>query len=533
MIADVDLKNKKDNNSSYDFDVVIIGAGMGGLTAGNILLKKGYSVLIVEKQATPGGCCTNFKRKDYTFDACIHMINGCRPKGMIYEILKQFNAEDCVEFIELDEIFHWVDLLNKIDFSMPTSLEKLVNGLTELFPHESKNIQKFYKNALKITKFMVNWIKNRFLGKIIVSIRYFRSLFRFLRLLNKTVSDLIDPYISDTALKNIMTSMVNYFGLPPGEESALIFIVGSMSFYLEGTFYVKGGSGTFSQAITDIFIKNGGKLLLSTEVTKLIFEEKIIKELITEDKKGIEMSYSTRSVIANCDLTMLVTKQCPSGTIPYRYIEKIKSRQPSKSAVIIYAGINLDLKKYNHTDYELWTTWGKEKYHTKEHRNYIYESADYSNLPGGPITIFSNIDPTCCPPGKSVLSSLFFANAEPFEKTLGSEQGGEKYKALKVSITDQFINQISQVLKIPDLRSHIEVLELATPITLKRYTNNRDGALFGWEMTPKNMLRNQLSQKTPVKNLFLCGHWAKNCGGVSVVMMSGSNVSEIVQKYLK
>ena len=88
------MKNKKDKNSSYDFDVVIIGAGMGGLTAGNILLKKGYKVLIVEKQATPGGYCTNFKQKDNTFDACIHMVNGCRLKGMIYEILKQFNAED-------------------------------------------------------------------------------------------------------------------------------------------------------------------------------------------------------------------------------------------------------------------------------------------------------------------------------------------------------------------------------------------------------------------------------------------------------
>jgi len=527
------LKNKKDKNSSYDFDVIIIGAGMGGLTAGNILLKKGYKVLIVEKQAAPGGYCTNFKRKDYTFDACIHMINGCRPKGMIYEILKEFNAEDCIEFIELDEIFHWVDLLNNIDFSMPTSLDKLINSLIELFPHEAKNIKKFYKRALKITKFMVNWIKKGFLGKIVISIRHFRSLFRFLRLLNKTVSDLIDPYISDTALKNIMTSIVNCFGLPPEEESALIFIVGSMSFYLEGIFYIKGGSGAFSQAIADIFVKNGGKLLLSTEVTKLLFEEKIIKELITKDKNGTEISYSTRSVIANCDLTTIVTKLCPSGTIPYRYIEKIKSRQPSKSAVIIYIGLNLDLKKYSQTDYELWTTWGKEKYHTKEHRNYIYESADYSNLPGGPISIYSNIDPTCCPPGKSVLSTLFFANPEPFEKTLDSQQRGEKYEAMKESIADQFINQISRVLKIPDLKSHIEVLEIATPITLKRYTNNRDGALFGWEMTPNQMLRNQISQKTPVKNLFLCGHWTKNCGGVSVVMMSGSNVSQIVQKFLK
>lgn len=527
------MKNKIDKNSSYDFDVVIIGAGMGGLTAGNLLLKKGYKVLIVEKQATPGGYCTNFKRKDYTFDACIHMINGCQPNGMIYDILKKFNAEDCIEFIKLDEIFHWVDTINNIDFSMPKSLDKLIDGLIELFPRETKNIQKFYKRALKITKFMLNWIKKGFLGKVLVCIRSFCSLYRFLNLLNKTVSDFIDPYISDKALKEIMTSLVNCFGLQPEEESALIFIVGSMSFYLEGTFYIRGGSGAFSQAVANIFVKNGGILLLSTEVTKLKIEGKIVKELTIEDINGTEISYNTRSVIANCDLTTLMTHLCPSGTISNRYIEKIKSRQPSKSAVIIYAGINLDLKKLNITEYELWTTWGKEMYHTKEHRNYIYESADYSNLPGGIITIYSNIDPSCCPPGKTVLSSLFFANPEPFEKTLDSQQRDEKYKTLKESIGEQFIRQISRVLNIPDLKSHIEVLEIATPITLNRYTNNRGGASFGWEMTPKQMLRNQISQKTPIKNLFLCGHWTKNCGGVSVVMASGDNASKKVQKFLK
>ena len=514
--------------------MVIIGAGMGGLTAGNILIKKGYKVLIVEKQATPGGYCTNFKRKDYTFDACIHMLNGCRANGLIHDILKQFNAENCVEFIELDEIFHWVDSINNVDFHMPTSLDELINRLSELFPHEAINVQKFYKRNLKISKFMLAWTKKRILGKIGISLRYFKSLIRFLRLLNKPVSGLINPYISDPALKNIMTSLVNCFGLLPEEESALIFLVGSMSFYNEGTYYIKGGSGAFSQAIADLFVKKGGTLMFSAEVIKLLFEGNLIKEIVIKDKKGIEKKYSARTIIANCDVTMLMTELCPLGTIPPSYIEKIKSRKPSNSAVLIYAGLNLDLRKYNLPDYELWMTWGEEKYHTPEHRQYILNTADYSNLPGGPITIYSNVDPTCCPSGKSVLSSLFFATSGPFEKTLDSNgQRGEMYDVLKVKIANQFIDQISRVLGIPDLRSHIEVLEVATPITLKRYTNNRDGALFGWEMTPKQMLKNQLPQKTPVPNLFLCGHWTVPCGGVSTVMMSGSTVSRIVEKYLK
>jgi len=86
------------------YDAIIIGAGMGGLVCGNLLDYKGYKVLIVEKNFVPGGYCTNFTRKGYTFDAAVHFFNGCEPGGMVFEILKKFDAEDCVEFIKLDEI---------------------------------------------------------------------------------------------------------------------------------------------------------------------------------------------------------------------------------------------------------------------------------------------------------------------------------------------------------------------------------------------------------------------------------------------
>jgi len=87
-------------------------------------------------------------------------------------------------------------------------------------------------------------------------------------------------------------------------------------------------------------------------------------------------------------------------------------------------------------------------------------------------------------------------------------------------------------LSIPELAEHIEVIEVATPLTMTRYTNCQDGSCVGWEVTPDQMMAGQVSQKTPVPNLFLCGQWAGLGGGISPVMTSGDTASRLASKYL-
>ena len=110
-------------------DTIIIGAGMGGLVAGNALAQQGYSVLIVDKQKIPGGCTTNFRRRDFRFDASTHLLNGCGPGGVIYEQLRKIDAHHLVEFIELDTLMLWRDLTNGRDVRLPVALAEYVDTL--------------------------------------------------------------------------------------------------------------------------------------------------------------------------------------------------------------------------------------------------------------------------------------------------------------------------------------------------------------------------------------------------------------------
>ncbi|MFX1385099.1 MAG: phytoene desaturase family protein [Promethearchaeota archaeon] len=229
---------------------------------------------------------------------------------------------------------------------------------------------------------------------------------------------------------------------------------------------------------------------------------------------------------------MLVSKLCSEKSLPLKYREKIKKRLPSYSAVNLYLGLNCDLKQHNINDYGIWVP--NFRNNSPENLNKSLETADYSNFPIGSILIYSNIDPTCCPPNKSIISVYSIAILEPFEKALDAQgKKGNNYQALKTKIANQLINQISIILKFPELKSHIEVMELATPITFRRYSYNRGGALMGWELTPEQLLLNQLPQKTPIKNLFLCGQWTNLGGGISNVMKSGDLVAQMVKKYLE
>ncbi len=528
------MKYVEENINSYDYDIIIIGAGMGGLAAGNILIKKGYRVLIVEKHFKSGGYCTNFKRKDFTFDCSLHMLNGCEKGGMIYDILKKFEAENCIEFIKLKELFHWKCQQNEMELIVAPNINDFVEQLVELFPQESENIKSFYKKYQKVYEFMISFMKKGNFGKFLTWIRYFFTFIRFMKIMNKTVSEILNPFINDSICRNLITMLGGFFGLAPDEMSASIFITGIFAYYLGGAYYPKGGSGAFSQALADIYMKNGGKLLLSNEVIRIDFSENLCSGITCIDKYGKINSYSSKTIIANSDVTELVTKFCPENTFPPKYYERIVNRRPGFSAVCIYVGLNLDLNDRGFKDYELWISTNIEEQTTEELRD-IAKTLDFSRFPSTAITIYSNIDSTCCPKGKTVLSSIYYALPEPFLKAIEKDGGnrGDNYKKLKTKIGGLFIKNLENVLGIPDLSNYIEVLEIASPITLNRYTSNRNGSFIGWEMTPDQMMLNQIPQKTPILNLFLAGAWTMPAGGVGTVLYSGDTCSAVVDKYLK
>jgi prolycopene isomerase len=286
-----------------------------------------------------------------------------------------------------------------------------------------------------------------------------------------------------------------------------------------------------SQVLADLFAENGGTLLLNRGVREIAFSNDRAAGVIAETRSGRSLSAQGRCIIAASDLTTLVNDLCPEGTFRADYVSSVNERVPGISAVILFAGLDIDLRQRGITDCEISRNWAGEGNPSPFHE--IARECDYSKLPSAMATIYSNIDPTCCPEGKSVVATMVLAEPELFERSLApGRERGRAYRELKKRLTAQLLEKMTRALGIPDLESHIEVLELATPITIERFTENRGGSYVGWKYSAEQA-QSHFPQESPVANLFLCGHWVAPGGGVSNVMTGGNNAAEMADAYLR
>jgi len=540
--------------SDSNYDVIIIGSGIAGLICGILLAKNGLKTLILEKHVRPGGYCCTFKRGDYNFDATLHMINGCSPGWKVYEILKEAGVKisyyqpgdevgtiepDEVRFIKLDNINRTINLTNDLDFTTPANLEEYEKRLIEKFPHQADNLRKLINDCKNILLFGYDFQKAGKLGKLKLIFSRFSVVRKFLKSFKSTAKDLFDKYsINDPNLISILAELCKFFALPPEQLSQTIYLLGAFSYYFQGAFQVIGGSGAFASAITYKFQEFGGELKLKALASEILIDEK------SNRVSGVKLSdgtiYNSRFVVSNADATYTFNELIKtnnsflnSNKKLVKFIDNINKREVSLSAVVVYIGLDLDLKKYGINDYELSFDEGIKPI-TWDETLQIIKKAEFEQIPGLSIAIHSNIDPTYCPEGKSVLSSVFLADIEPFKDLLDSDgTRGERYFELKEKIAENVIQKASNYLGIPDLANHVEIFDVATPLTLQRYTNNKNGAFIGWKVIPEQQIQNQISPETPIKNLYLASAWTLYGAGISGVMMNGEEVAKKILKKVK
>jgi prolycopene isomerase len=286
-----------------------------------------------------------------------------------------------------------------------------------------------------------------------------------------------------------------------------------------------------SKVLADLFVERGGTLLMDQAVSEITFAGGRATGIVSRRRTGRSVSARARCVVHAGDMTALVKQLCPEGSLPDEYVRSVQRRRPSISAAILFAGLDLDLPALGVTEGEITREWpGPQPPASFEE---VARDGNYSKQPSAMATIYSNIDPTCCPKGKSVVATMVLATPELFDAALGTDRHrGRDYKALKDRLLPQLLDKMERALGVGDLREHAEVLELSTPVTIERFTGNRDGAYVGWRYSA-DQAGHLISQQSPVENLFLCGHWVAPGGGVSNVMTGGLNAAELVETYLQ
>jgi all-trans-retinol 13,14-reductase len=468
------------------YDVVIIGAGIGGLVCGCYLAKAGLKVFIAEQHYKPGGYCTSFERSGYTFDVGVHYLGSCREKeGIIYNILQDFSLLNRIKFIKND-------LCERIITPNETILirqdkEKTKQEIINTFPKEKQNINRFF-----------DFILNE----------------NFLSLFAKTKND--------NKLKAILSIPIGNIGISSSKASALASIFLYREYILDGGYYPQGGIQKFPDLLALKFKEYGGELSLSNKVKKIIVKNgRVIG--IELDKGGIIQS---KFVVSNADATATFKE-----LLPYECIEKKKVEylEISPSAFIVYLGLNKNLEKLITRHFTTWlfSTYNVNKcYDVEKYYNLdrIYKGGKDFNVDYIICHFPSLIDSELAPKNKSAIRAMVWIKSA--NRNIQEDYKENLYKKIMLKL-----NEI-----IPNILKSIEIKEIAVPHTLYKFTSNQNGSALGWASTVSQIDRNIFPSKTSIKGLYSTGHWVTNGmgqSGIPLVAFCGRNVAKLLLKYFK
>ena len=377
------------------YNSIIIGSGLGGLTAGALLALWGKKVLVLEQHYIPGGCATAFKRKDYLMEVGLHEIDGLHEEDFKRPIMEMLGIFEEVEFLKVPEFYY----IKKGDYSyvLPEG-SKAKAQLIQDFPEEAKAIEGFFTTIEKLYKQMHRMPRSKWFSRLLYPLMplLYPTVVKTSRL---NAGEWLDKQFKDEHLKSILTANLGYYTDDPYNLSLMYFLVAQGSYLTGGGHFVKGGSQTLSNYLVRFIKQRGGQVLTG----------KYVEEILIENNRAVGVAYRDTfnraapmerlyadTVVANA-AQPIVAQMLPE---PQRSMlqQKVGKLKPACSLLSIYLGFDTDLKTLGVTRYST-VILNKNKNSLKEmkadaHSPWSERSFTFVN--------YGVIDSQLCPEGKTV-----------------------------------------------------------------------------------------------------------------------------------
>lgn len=486
----------------FDADVIIVGAGMAGLTCGCLLAKKGLKVLMIEKNQKVGGCCVSFQKEGFSFDLSVQSLGECQKGGRVWNLLKELNLLDQIRFIPLEPAreYHFPD--RKVVQS--SQLETHIENLSSLFPNERKGIEQVFAVLKKIFQEFsqmpssLDWFDPSSFSSKYPHLSQYRG---------RTYGELLSEWISHPSLKTILSIRSSYALLPP-EEISIVGMAGiEMSYFNYGVSCLEGKVEELPLKMGETFQKMGGQIIIGREVHQILTEGR--KAIGVRLKDGQEMT--GKVIISNIDAHTTFLDLLGEELIPSGFLSKLKGMRPSLSYFILYLGMEGRLDELPISNNEVFFDDQPFKEYETLYKNQIPDEPSFYLLAP------SKVNPSHAPQGKSTLCLSVKA---PYHVL---PDWNEK---MKDDLSKRLMAGASRF--IPDLEKRILVGAKTTPRMIEQWTGNRLGAAYGWAQIPSQSGIYRLQRTTPIPNLYLTGHWTSPGGGISAVVASGELTANTV-----
>ena len=498
-----------DRQAAWDY--ILIGSGMGGMTAAAMLAKMGKRVLVLEQHYVPGGFTHTFKRKSWRWDVGVHAVGEVTDKSMTGRLLTKLTDGD-LKWASLGKVydeFYYPDDF-RIDF--PDSPAAFRANLVEAFPKSEGAIDNYLRLVREVAGGMKGYYLSRSLPKGLNTIGDFFLARHAQKHFELKTKDVVEKLTDDPKLQSIFAAQWGYYGSPPSRSSFAIQAL-VVKHFMHGGFYPVGGSQEIANQLLKTVAQGGGWTRINASVEEILVRKG--KAIGVRLESGEEIL--AKRIISAAGAVATTQRLLPEEYRQQQWASRISRLSPASAHICLYIGFKGDIRKAGASAANKWfyNTWDNEleDWNVKPGKTLEDTPCLYCSFP-------SLKDPNH-DPGPNQLHTgevVTFVPWEEFKSWRDSpwRKRGADYEEFKEQLTQKVLEQFLQ--RMPELKDMIEYVELSTPLSTDYFCRPISGSIYGVEPTPERFRNPWLKPRTPIKNLFFAGSEVASVGVIGAMM---------------
>ncbi len=494
------------------YDVVIVGAGNGGLSAATYLSKLGKKVLLLEKHNLPGGCSTSFRRGRFEFEATLHemcQMGEGETAGQVRRLLDDYGLK--VKWVPVDEAFCSISLESNKSFyvSMPVGVKAFTDEMEKIVPGCRASVETFLEFGRMFAD-GVEWLAKYHnepgaLAKVKMLLQW-KDLMKLVPVDTDTMLRRIG--MPDMA-REIIESYWDYIGTPSDSMSFAVYSFMTYNYLYRKPYICHDRSHEISLAFDAAIRKYGGDIWYCSPVKYFDVVGNKCYGVVLDDDTYISADY----VISNIHPDTVFKKMMDKKEVPVRERKAMNARTMAQPCLTMYFALDKSMEELGLKGYDTFLRT------TGNNRRQFNSSNSLKTHKENCFTILNAAIPDCSPKGTCLLQFSKFYVGDVFKDIKVKD-----YFKMKDKLAEEAIEQFEKELKV-NIRDHIEEVVVATPVTWARYIGSPYGNVYGYiPHTWDGMFaRVQSGHKVDhtIKHLRFCGSAGTQMDGYSQTYLSG------------
>jgi phytoene dehydrogenase-like protein len=493
-----------------NFDLIIIGSGMGGLTVASLMAQlKRQRVLLLERHFRLGGFTHSFTRPGHrAWDVGLHYVGGMAA-GQMGRQLFDLVTRGGVRWQKMPSPFEKF-VYPDFTFDEPDDETSYRQALIARYPQERDAIETYFRDLHAVA----GWY-----GAQIVAQAVPRALAALIRLASRprralalsTTGAYLDARVRDPQLRAVLASQWGDYGLPPSESAFAIHALVVAS-YLDGGYYPIGGAGTIAQSVADIVEAHGGQCLINHRVTEIIVSHgaAVGVRVESDGRHGAALEFTAGRIVSDAGACTTFCDLVPQS-VPISFRADLERVADGHGFVTLYLAFKespakLGFRGENHWIYDGYDHDALFKRH----------GAVLEGRPSGCYLSFQSLkDPEATTHTAEIIAFLDYASVERW-KNQPWHKRGEGYDQLKHRVAEGLLDFVDR--RYPGFKGLVDYCEVSTPLTVEHFTGHRRGSVYGIPATPERFRLPYLKVVTPVRNLYLTGADVASLGIMGAMM---------------